>query len=657
MADNGVNESGLFPPHPEDLEALLGGSLEGADQDDLYSRLLESQCGATDDSQAVEQYDGSLGVTQEFVNALQGPVGQLQWNNNLGTIYTRPGNVSGVRWCTGTLVTNDLFLSAGHCFDQAGGDWQRPMTNGTFNVIPPAEIATNMHVNFNFQADPTGVMRTEQSFAILELVEYRLGGLDYAIVRLAGSPGQLFGTVTVAPNDPALNDMLCIIGHPAGQPKRVEAGQLTNLSGNQIQYNDIDTLGGNSGSAVLHAPSREIVGVHTNGGCNTTGTGFNFGVRVSRLLEESPTLQRVARPMLRSPRLPALGQIAAVSRSTDKLDIFVTDINGVIQTAAWEPGFTDGWHGWWELNRGRAARGAPVHAVARSQDKLDAFVIGTDNHVYTAAWEPAFTDWWRGWWEINGGVAAPGAPVTVVSRNTDKLDIFVVGTDNRVWTAAWEPGFTDWWHGWWPIGNILVPSGSAVHAVSRSVDKLDIFVTDINGVIQTAAWEPSFTDGWHGWWEINGGRAAPGAPVTAVSRNIDKLDIFVVGTDNRVWTAAWEPGFTDWWHGWWPIGNILVPSGSAVHAVTRSADKLDIFATDINGVIHTAAWEPSFTDGWHGWWELNSGRAAPGAPVTAVSRNTDKLDVFVVGTDNRVWTAAWEPGFTDWWHGWWAIGI
>jgi hypothetical protein len=39
-----------------------------------------------------------------------------------------------------------------------------------------------------------------------------------------------------------------------------------------------------------------------------------------------------------------------------------------------------------------------------------------------------------------------------VSRAPDKLDAFVVGTDGRVWTAAWEPGFADWWHGWWPIG-------------------------------------------------------------------------------------------------------------------------------------------------------------------------------------------------------------
>jgi hypothetical protein len=359
---------------------------------------------------------------------------------------------------------------------------------------------------------------------------------------------------------------------------------------------------------------------------------------------------------LTSPRVPGHAYVNAVSRSADKLDIFVTDQNGVVLTAAWEPAFPDWWHGWWELNGGRAAPGAPIHAVSRSTDKLDAFVIGTDNRVYTAAWEPSFPDWWHGWWQLNGGVAAPGAHVTAVSRAPDKLDVFVVGTDGRVYTAAWEPGFPDWWHGWWPIGDIRVPQGAKVSAVSRSTDKIDIFVTDVNGVILTAAWEPSFTDGWHGWWELNGGRAAPGAPVNAVSRSWDKIDVFVTGTDGRVYTAAWEPHFTDWWHGWWPIGDIRVPQRAPIHAVSRSTDKLDIFVTDVNGAILTAAWEPAFTDWWHGWWQLNGGVAAPGAPVTAVSRSTDKLDAFVIGTDGRVWTAAWEPSFPDWWHGWWPVG-
>jgi hypothetical protein len=38
--------------------------------------------------------------------------------------------------------------------------------------------------------------------------------------------------------------------------------------------------------------------------------------------------------------------ISAVSRSTDHLDIFAVGSHAAIETAAWEPDFTDGWRGW-----------------------------------------------------------------------------------------------------------------------------------------------------------------------------------------------------------------------------------------------------------------------------------------------------------------------
>lgn len=247
----------------------------------------------------MEQYDGTLGVTIAFVNSHQGAVGQLQWNNNLASLYTNPGNVSGVRWCSGTLVSNNLFIAAGHCFDQTGGGWTRPVDNTTGATISSAEIATNMHVNFNYQVDPAGNLRVEQSFPIVALIEYRLGGLDFAIVQLGGNPGATFGWTQVSTTDAAVGDMLCIIGHPAGWPKRIEAGPAVSLSGNSIMYNDIDTLGGNSGSGILRATDGRLVGVHTNGGCNAAGTGSNFGVRITSILAQSPTLQGLTAPKLK----------------------------------------------------------------------------------------------------------------------------------------------------------------------------------------------------------------------------------------------------------------------------------------------------------------------------------------------------------------------
>ncbi|PJA59663.1 MAG: hypothetical protein CO163_08080 [Rhodobacterales bacterium CG_4_9_14_3_um_filter_71_31] len=273
----GLAEKGKF-------ERAVAGEMD-------FHDLYESICGVTDDSQDVEMYDGSLGVTQAFVTTHQRPVGVLRWNSNLASIYSNPGNVAGVRWCTGTLIADDLFLTAGHCFDQTGGGWNRPRVNGTTNIIPPGEIATNMSVEFDYQRNAAGVLKTPVSVAVVELVEYRLGGLDFAIARLAGAPGQTWGVTRLASIDANVGDMLCIIQHPAGNPKRIEAGPLTSFDGDRIRYNNIDTLGGSSGSGILRALDGCLVGVHTNGGCNAAMTGSNFGVRVARLLEVSPTLQ------------------------------------------------------------------------------------------------------------------------------------------------------------------------------------------------------------------------------------------------------------------------------------------------------------------------------------------------------------------------------
>ena len=95
------------------------------------------------------------------------------------------------------------------------------------------------------------ILRPEQSFPILELIEYRLGGLDMAVCRIGGNPGATFGRSAVSVTDAAVGDMICIIGHPAGMRKRIEAGPTTEISGNLIRYDDIDTLGGNSGSGIL----------------------------------------------------------------------------------------------------------------------------------------------------------------------------------------------------------------------------------------------------------------------------------------------------------------------------------------------------------------------------------------------------------------------
>jgi hypothetical protein len=277
----------IFVSKPEDLPVKRGPE-GGVDH--------RSICGGVDVSQPVEQYEGSLGVGVDFVRRHERPVGQIQWNDHLSRLYRRAGNVAGVRWASGVLISRDLFISAGHAFDQYPGNWIVPWADGASGPISPQEIARNMRVNFNYQIDPSGRLHREESFPILELLEYRLGGLDYAIVRLGGAPGDKYGFAQLAAEDSRDGDMLCIIQHPEGQPKRIAAGPQTYSFGHRIGYNSIDTLGGSSGSGILQVASEAIVGIHTNGGCHLNIIGHNHGIRLSAVMRVSAVLKRLFSP-------------------------------------------------------------------------------------------------------------------------------------------------------------------------------------------------------------------------------------------------------------------------------------------------------------------------------------------------------------------------
>jgi hypothetical protein len=284
---------------------------------ELERMALESICGNKDDTQDVELYDGTLGVNADFVARHEPPVGQLQWLDDLFERFSAagdsPGDVAGVRWGSGGLIANDLFITAGHCFDPHGGGWRRPKRNGV--TIEPKEIATLMRVNFNYQIDRrTGQPRPGDAFPVLELIEYRLANLDFAIARLGPSragklPGEVYGVLQLATGDLTEQEaMLCLIQHPAGSPKRVEAGPMLHNRGGQIAYDSLDTQGASSGSPVL-GPEGLVVGVHTNGGC-TTFSGFNFGVSVGAILGASAILTGIsAMGELRSTRsVPCAGR-------------------------------------------------------------------------------------------------------------------------------------------------------------------------------------------------------------------------------------------------------------------------------------------------------------------------------------------------------------
>ena len=173
-------------------------------------------------------------------------------------------------------------------------------------------------------------------------------------------------------------------------------------------------------------------------------------------------------------------------------------------------------------------------------------MTGGDGIVYTSWWHQGID--WSGInnnWRPIGGIFPPGAPLAVLSRLTWTLDLFVTGGDGVVYLNRWHEG-GDWsgLNGWQPVGGYF-PPGAPVAAVSRMVDHIDLFACGNDGVVYQSWWQGDWSGEDNNWLPI-GGFFPPGAPVTGVARTTDSIDLLIVGNDAQVYANWWETGYANW---------------------------------------------------------------------------------------------------------------
>jgi hypothetical protein len=239
---------------------------------------------------------------------------------------------------------------------------------------------------------------------------------------------------------------------------------------------------------------------------------------------------------------------------------------------------------WFNVSGGAAGAGTTVTTVARYPQHIDAFVVGTDQGIYSTWWD--ITTGWASWFQVAGGRAAPGSSVTVLARYPSHLDLFVVGTDQGIYSIWWDAA---------------------------------------------TGWAPN-------WFQVAGGAAAPGTTVTAVARNPDHIDLFAVGTDHRIYSIWWDAS-SGWASNWFNVSGGVAAPNTTVNVVSRYPNHLDLFAVGGDQGIYSTWWDAS--TGWGNWFQVAGGVAAPGTSVTAVARYPDILDVFAVGTDRRIYSIWW----------------
>ena len=178
--------------------------------------------------------------------------------------------------CTGFLIDDDCgcFLTAGHC--HAGVNVVQ------FNV-PPSRPSGGL--NHPPPSDQYSIDLSSKQF-----LDGRGKGNDWTYfgafpnsttgLTAADAQGSTFAFTAPPAWSPGLQVRITGYGADSGVRHKVQQTHVgpwvDDSPGAIVLYYRVDTMGGNSGSPVIQEETGAVMGIHTNGGCTTTG-GANYG--------------------------------------------------------------------------------------------------------------------------------------------------------------------------------------------------------------------------------------------------------------------------------------------------------------------------------------------------------------------------------------------
>lgn len=185
---------------------------------------------------------------------------------------------NGVFPCTAFLVADDLIMTNNHCVPGILDDDR-------------ANASSIVGVRFIMGYTQEGVSEGTTSFLVDPAPVETSKPLDYTVLRILGdAPGRDYGTLQLAAATPVDNDPYWIIGHPMGEAQRISRekcrANAPALSAGKLLHT-CDTLPGNSGSPVIDATSRQVIGLHHAGSARNS---INYAIPMAEILANSTVL-------------------------------------------------------------------------------------------------------------------------------------------------------------------------------------------------------------------------------------------------------------------------------------------------------------------------------------------------------------------------------
>jgi len=155
-------------------------------------------------------------------------------------------------YCSGFLVGDDLIITAGHCVTS-----QRKCESTAF--VFDFKIAEDGSVNESPKME--NVYHCDRIISS----EYT-NEQDYAVIQLKRKVSNRIPLIMNKDKDLEAGTKILVIGHPAGLPTKIADGAIVRPSNNLSYFvSNLDTYGGNSGSAVFNHKTGEVEGILVRG--------------------------------------------------------------------------------------------------------------------------------------------------------------------------------------------------------------------------------------------------------------------------------------------------------------------------------------------------------------------------------------------------------
>ncbi|QOJ00133.1 MAG: SMP-30/gluconolactonase/LRE family protein [Phycisphaeraceae bacterium] len=333
--------------------------------------------------------------------------------------------------CSAWLIndTNRQFLSAGHCgisttgivqfnvpLSSANGSLNHPPPQDQYPVEPSSIQAAQNGLGDDWayfgcwpnSSNESAFERQGQSYVLAPSVPAPTN----QVIRVTG-----YGTVS-SPVSPTWN-----------QVQKTHTGFYLSRSGTTLRYNP-DTTGGNSGSAVFNENTGQAIGIHTNGGCSSTG-GSNAGCS----LDNAGLRNALANPRgICSPGFGVVTPPVYAAGDSNRAFGSVNFQGGTFTRVSVLPAVPEGMaYDWnrdvfWVTTSDRR-----LHRVARatSEITLVGTNTGTDRPVNGLAYDP--------WTDTLYGIHQTGGRMLILDKDTGAVTPIGAPGQNNVGALEFDP--------------------------------------------------------------------------------------------------------------------------------------------------------------------------------------------------------------------------